>query len=113
MNEYHISVLLQESIEALQITPGKKYIDATLGGGGHTREVIDKGGIVLGIDVDGDALQFVEEKIKNQKSKIKENLFLAQGNFKDIDRIARENGFDTVGGILFDLGVSSYQFDTG
>jgi len=116
MSNYHTSVLLQESIELLAIKTGKKYIDATLGGGGHTTAILERGGEVLGIDFDQDALDWVEKKIKDQKSNLKnkeKNLTLAGGNFKDIDNIARDNGFENVAGVLFDLGVSSHQFDTG
>lgn len=109
MSNYHISVLLQEAIDALQVSAGKKYIDATLGGGGHTFAIANAGGEVLGLDVDEDALEFVKKNIKSQIPNIK----LARGNFKDIDKLAKENGFVHVDGILFDLGVSSHQFDTG
>ncbi len=115
MSRYHTSVLLEESLEALDITPGKRFIDCTLGGGGHTIEILKRGGNVLGIDVDEDALGYVYEKVKDQKSKIKNfgEATLVKGNFKDLGKIARENGFEQVSGILFDLGVSSYQLDTG
>lgn len=101
---YHTSVLLKETIEALQVRKGSKYIDATLGGGGHTGEILARGGNVLGIDQDQDAIDYV---------KANGNLLLAKGNFKDIDRIAREHGFENVAGILFDLGISSHHVDTG
>lgn len=114
MNNYHTSVLLKETIDYLRVEPGKKYIDATLGGGGHTGTILEQGGKVLGIDVDQDALNYVEAKFKvqSEKSKIGEDLFLARGNFREIERIAKENGFENVAGIVFDLGVSSHQFDT-
>ena len=111
MNNFHIPVLLKEVIDLLQIKKGNKYIDATLGGAGHTQEILSQGGIVLGIDQDQEALDYVGEKIKNQKSKIKSKLILTKGNFKDIDEIAHLNNFDKVSGILFDLGVSSYQIE--
>lgn len=103
----HIPVLLNEVLEALNILPGKKYIDATLGGGGHSFEILKRGGYVLGIDQDEDALEFVEKNLKPKT----ENLKLVKGNFKNIGQIAKENGFEKVDGILFDLGVSSYQLD--
>lgn len=106
----HTSVLLQEVIENLHIQPGGKYIDATIGGGGHTREIINRGGIVLGIDTDTDALGYIAENLKFEILNLK--LKLVKGNFRDIRRIALENGFEKVQGILFDLGVSSYQLDT-
>lgn len=109
-NFHHIPVLLSESLDALNVSEGKKYIDATLGGGGHTREIIKHGGMVLGLDQDQDAIKHVQEdqsvNIKNQK------LTLVKGNFADIKKIALENGFEKVDGILFDLGVSSYQIDS-
>jgi 16S rRNA (cytosine1402-N4)-methyltransferase len=104
VNKYHTSVLLQEAIDLLDIQKDKKYIDATLGGGGHAREIAKRGGYVLGIDADQDAIDFVTGlKISN--------LQLAKGNFKDIEEIAKLNNFEDVSGIIFDLGVSSHQFD--
>ncbi|HSA83444.1 MAG TPA: 16S rRNA (cytosine(1402)-N(4))-methyltransferase RsmH, partial [Patescibacteria group bacterium] len=81
----------------------------TLGGAGHSLEIVKRGGIVLGLDVDQDALDFVQEKLKTQISNLK--LVVAKGNFKNIDTLAQENGFLDVAGILFDLGVSSHHFD--
>jgi len=113
MSTYHTSVLLQEVLEYLNVQPDGKYIDATLGGGGHSLEILKKGGRVLGIDVDEEALNFVQQKIKSQKSNLKnqDDIKLARGNFKDIEKIAKDNGFDEVDGILFDFGVSSHQID--
>src|SRR3989344_1055392 len=109
MNDYHKSVLLQKAINGLNVCPGLRYIDATLGGGGHSLAIIDRGGVVLGIDQDEEAIEFVNE---NQKSKIKnQKLKLARGNFREIDRIAKESGFRKASGILFDLGLSSHQID--
>jgi 16S rRNA (cytosine1402-N4)-methyltransferase len=113
MGEYHISVLLKEAIDYLHVRAGKRYIDGTLGGGGHTGEILAAGGKVLGLDVDKDALAYVKEKINDKRLAIKEDDFrLARGNFKDIEVLAKANGFDKVAGILLDLGVSSHQFDT-
>lgn len=120
MNNFHIPVLLQETIDYLNIQKDHKYIDATLGGGGHGIEILKKGGVLLGIDVDQDALEFVKRnwKLEARKWNIKEeNLILVNGNFRNIDKIARLakqahlNKFDKVSGILFDLGVSSYQLE--
>ena len=103
MSTYHTSVLVEEVIEGLNIEPGKKYIDTTFGGGGHAKKILEKGGIVLGIDTDSDAIARVEHST---------NLTVVKGNFRNIKEIAQTNGFDSVSGILMDLGVSSYQFDT-
>lgn len=114
MDNFHKSVLLKEATEGLRVEEDKKYIDATLGGGGHSFEILRLGGKVLGIDVDKEAIGYIEKEIKNQKLKIKnpENLTLARGNFRDIDKIAHLNNLDKVNGIIFDLGVSSHQIDT-
>jgi 16S rRNA (cytosine1402-N4)-methyltransferase len=109
MSEYHLSVLLQETIEALEIEPGKKYIDGTIGGGGHTAEILKRGGIVLGIDQDDQALDFVKAHCEEQMAN--GSLILAKGNFKDIDVIAKEHNFDQVDGILLDIGISSHHVD--
>jgi 16S rRNA (cytosine1402-N4)-methyltransferase len=105
MSDYHEPVFLKETIEGLRVEKNKKYIDATLGGGGHSFEILRLGGIVLGIDVDQDAIANIENKKP-------ENLTVARGNFRDIDKIAHLNKFDKVAGIIFDLGVSSHQIDT-
>src|SRR3989338_69188 len=115
MNNFHVSVLLKEAIDYLNVEKNNKYIDATLGGSGHSFEILKHGGIVLGIDADSDAIKFVSRrwKIESRKWNIdEENLKIVQGNFRDIDEIARLNNFENVDGIIFDLGVSSYQIDT-
>ncbi len=111
MNNFkHTSVLLKESVDALEVRPDAWYIDATLGGGGHAARILELGGNVLGIDQDRAAIEFVTE---DQKSNIKDQrLILEQGNFEDIAEIVKKN--DLVGkvvGVLFDLGVSSFQID--
>jgi 16S rRNA (cytosine1402-N4)-methyltransferase len=110
MDNFHKSVLLKEAVEALSVRQGKKYIDATLGGGGHTKAIIQEGGKVLGIDKDYDALFYVKEKLGADIES--GNLTLAQGNFASLQSTAKENGFEKVDGIIFDLGFSSHQIDT-
>lgn len=114
MNDYHKSVLLNETIEALNIKPECRYIDATLGGGGHTREIIERGGVVLGIDVDEEALQYAEKdlRFKIKDLRIGTDLILVKGNFREIDKLAKKYGFEKVEGAVFDLGVSSHQLET-
>lgn len=105
-------MFLQEAIEYLNVQQKQKYIDATLGGVGHTQKILELGGIVLGLDIDQEAIEYVKLKIKNEELKIdKEKLFIVKGNFRDIKLIAEEHGFNNVSGIIYDLGVSSYQFD--
>lgn len=113
MNPFHEPVLLKEILEYLKVYPGKKYIDATLGGGGHTLEILKRGGKVLGIDLDEEALDYAKKQVQSSNFQLGKDVVLAQGNFKEIGKIAHLNGFDNVYGILFDLGVSSYQIDTG
>jgi len=107
MDFKHVSVLLQEAVDALAVKPGGHYIDATAGGGGHTQEIVKRGGIVLAIDQDPDAIEVLKEKFKDN-----EKVTAAQGNFGDLGEIASAHGFENVDGVLFDLGLSSYQIDS-
>ncbi|MBI4064958.1 16S rRNA (cytosine(1402)-N(4))-methyltransferase RsmH [Candidatus Gottesmanbacteria bacterium] len=111
---YHTPVLTKETIDALRIKKGKKYIDATIGAGGHGIEIVKRGGILLGIDVDPDAIIAAKETFHMLPRVFREgkNWIITQGNFGDIEKIAHMRGFATVWGILFDLGVSSFQLDT-
>lgn len=95
--------MLKEAVKALHIKKNGKYIDATLGTGGHTLEIADLGGKVLGIDMDPSMIEIAKSRVGNKA-------VLIQGNFVDIDRIAAEKGFKNVSGILFDLGVSNIHF---
>lgn len=99
----HTPVLLQEAIEALQIKVDHKYIDATFGLGGHAQAIADLGGIVLGIDADEASVALRKQEINNP------HITLVAGNFSDIKKIAEENNFTPVDGILFDLGLSMWQ----
>lgn len=100
----HIPVLLKETVDALSVKPGGRYVDGTLGRAGHTREIVARGGKVLGIDRDEQALEEVREfEI--------EGLEIAHGNHGDLWRIANEKGWSEVDGVLLDLGVSSPQLD--
>lgn len=117
MSNYHTPVLVQEAIGGLLVRPGGMYIDATVGGGGHGIEIVRRGGLLLGIDTDPEAIEFARRNIKSQISNIKnfgegKAWKLVQGNFRDIEKIAGENGFDRILGVLFDLGVSTHQLDT-
>lgn len=113
MSNYHKPVLLQEVLEFLDVKQDKLYIDATLGGGGHALAIAKEGGRVLGMDVDEEAIEFVKNELrsKNHELRIEERIKIAKGNFRNIDSIADEFGFTQVSGILFDLGVSSFQLD--
>jgi 16S rRNA (cytosine1402-N4)-methyltransferase len=108
MTDFHTPVLLTEVLRVLDIKPGCRYIDATLGGGGYTKAIIEKGGMVLGIDVDQDAVSWVRTHLTRELLK---NCILVHGSYAQMDRIAAENGFTPVSGIVFDLGISSHQID--
>lgn len=106
MSIFHESALLHEVVDALNIKSGETYVDATLGGGGHTRGILDRGGKVIGVDLDEEALNFVRSTIKSK------DLVLMQGNFVNLDQILEKQGVKEVSGIVFDLGVSSHQLDS-
>ncbi len=108
----HRTVLLKETIEHLNIKPEGTYVDATLGGGGHSLEILkrlDKGGRLIGIDRDQSALKASGERLKAYSDRI----LLLHGNFKDIIVLLKGCGINCVDGIVMDLGVSSFQLDKG
>ena len=110
MDFKHVSVLLNETIDGLNINPDGIYVDGTLGGGGHAYEVCkrlsDKGRLI-GIDQDGEALEAAREHLKEFEDKIT----LVRSNYCEIDTILKDLDIDKVDGIVLDLGVSSYQLD--
>lgn len=114
---HHIPVLKKEVIDFLDPRPDQNFIDCTLGGGGHSLEILKRigpNGKVLGIDLDKEAIEAVELKINSEleERKLKNNLILVQDNFKNLVDIYNKHFAGlTVSGILFDLGVSSRQFD--
>ena len=97
--ESHVPVLLEESMEALAVKPGGRYVDGTFGRGGHAREIVRRGGEVLGIDRDDEAVAAAG------------GMRVVRGRHGDVKEIANENGWQEVDGILLDLGVSSPQLD--
>lgn len=102
--EKHIPVLLKETIDALAVTPGGRYVDGTLGRAGHTQALLARGGAVLGIDRDDQALCEVAARRLAGLTAVK-------GCHGDLEQVARAHGWDQVDGILLDLGVSSPQLD--
>ncbi len=106
MSAYHVPVLLNESVDGLAIQPDDVVVDATFGGGSHSRKIIehlgDKGHLVA-FDQDTDSLRNAIDD---------ERFVLNNANFKHLKRFLRVNGHQQVNGVLADLGVSSYQFDT-
>ncbi len=105
----HKPVMLNECIEGLQIKQNGIYVDGTLGGAGHSKEIakaLNNTGILIGIDRDQEALQAAKENLKEFK-----NVEYIHGNHDDIISILENENIDGVDGILLDLGVSSYQLD--
>lgn len=107
----HISVLLNECIENLNIKPDGIYVDGTLGMGGHSEQILKKltVGRLIGIDRDETAISRAGERLKAYAGK----MTLVHGNFCDVADILDKLGIDCVDGMLFDLGVSSPQLDEG
>ncbi|MBP5661502.1 MAG: 16S rRNA (cytosine(1402)-N(4))-methyltransferase RsmH [Lachnospiraceae bacterium] len=106
----HYSVMLNETIESLNIKPDGIYVDGTLGGGGHSLEIAKRltGGHLYGIDQDEAAIEAASERLKDYK----DNFTAIRANYKDAVSILKEKGVGGVDGIVLDLGVSSYQLDT-
>lgn len=105
----HVSVLLEETIEGLNIKNEGIYVDCTLGGAGHSIEILKKmngTGLLIGIDQDTNALKAAGEKLKDFN-----NVKYVHSNFYNIDNILTELNIEKVDGILMDLGVSSHQLD--
>ena len=105
----HKPVMLNECIEGLNIKKNGIYVDGTLGGAGHSKEIaraLNNTGILIGIDRDQDALNAAKENLKNYN-----NVKYIHGNHDDIIDILENENIDGVDGILLDLGVSSYQLD--
>ncbi len=106
----HIPVLLAETLQVLAPHPEGRYIDATLGGGGHAEAILEASaptGRLLGLDADPRAIQRVQERL----ARFEPRITLVQSNFRHIAAVARAHGFQPADGILFDLGVSSYHFE--
>ena len=107
----HVSVLLPECIENLNIKPNGVYVDGTTGGGGHSLEIVKRlgeGGRLICIDRDTDALQAAAKRLEVYKDRIT----FVHSNYSELDAVLRDLGIDKVDGVLLDLGVSSYQLDT-
>ena len=115
-NEYrHIPVLLSECIEALHLYEGQTYVDATLGGAGHSLEVakrIGRSGHLIGIDQDEVARRAARERLEALPDDIRPTIDVVEGNFGDLDSLLVAAQIPSIDAILFDLGVSSVQIDT-
>ena len=105
----HKPVLLEETIQGLNIKENGIYVDGTLGGAGHSKEILKQlssKGLLVGIDRDQEALKAAKENLKEFQ-----NVKYVHGNHDEIEEIFEQIGIQEVDGILLDLGVSSYQLD--
>ncbi len=109
MESVHISVLLKESIEGLNLKDNGIFVDATFGGGGHSRRILEetKNSKVIALDQDSGALNRAKKNIQGFEDRI----IFKNLNFRDIDKALDEENIDEVDGVLFDLGISSDQLD--
>jgi 16S rRNA (cytosine1402-N4)-methyltransferase len=106
----HIPVLLNQTIENLNIKPGGVYVDCTLGGAGHSSEIVRRiqpGGTLIGIDQDQNAINAAKQKLEQYE----DSVIYVKDNFRNLKNAITGAGFDKVDGILMDIGVSSHQLD--
>ncbi|MBQ8057484.1 MAG: 16S rRNA (cytosine(1402)-N(4))-methyltransferase RsmH [Ruminococcus sp.] len=108
MSFSHIPVLLNETIDGLNIKENGIYVDGTAGGGGHSAEILShlKDGKLISIDQDPDAIRHVKERFKDNPNSI-----IVKGNFSDMKELLNERGIYCVDGVMLDIGVSSHQLD--
>jgi 16S rRNA (cytosine1402-N4)-methyltransferase len=111
MGALHVPVLLGEVVGNLVRDDHRVFVDATIGGGGHARAIVERYPQIslIGIDADEEALAIAQEMLEPYQERVR----LIRGNFRDLDLLLREAGFDRFDGILFDLGLSSYQLGSG
>ena len=106
----HIPIMLNQVLDGLQIKPEGVYVDGTLGGAGHSYEIVKKlsgGGRLVGIDQDGDAIYSAGARLQKYKDRVD----IVKSNYVNMPAVLDNLGIEKVDGILLDLGVSSYQFD--
>lgn len=104
----HIPVMPAEVIDYLKLAPGQTIVDATIGTGGHSLEILKRitpGGRLIGIDRDEDSLEICRDRL----SEFKDSCELVHANFSDLDQVLAGLGIDGIDGIVFDLGISTYQ----
>lgn len=110
MSFNHTSVMLGEAVDMLSVHPGGIYVDGTLGGGGHSEEILRRlcgTGWLYGIDRDDDALSAASERLEGAQ-----NFTAIKGNFHDMKALLADYGVERIDGVLIDLGVSGHQLDT-
>ncbi len=105
---HHVTVLLHEAVDILQPGPGKVIVDATLGGGGHSELLLERGATVIGIDQDPEARLAAAARLARFGDRFK----ILSGNFRNVASLLRHEGITRIDGLLADIGVSSHQIDT-
>jgi 16S rRNA (cytosine1402-N4)-methyltransferase len=108
----HVPVLLREAVDGMNVKPFGTYLDATFGGGGHTKAICDASAgtaNIVAIDADPDAIE--RSKTPEYRERVKCSLYVAHGNYADAEAILKDRGITTIDGALFDLGLSSFQLD--
>ena len=108
----HVPVMLAEVLDALDVRPGGRYVDCTLGGAGHAEAILERsqpGGTLLGIDADPAAIARGNQRLARFDGAFR----LVEGNFRDVGTICRQLEFAPVNGVLMDLGLSSFQLEEG
>ncbi|MBI4777856.1 16S rRNA (cytosine(1402)-N(4))-methyltransferase RsmH [Candidatus Desantisbacteria bacterium] len=108
MDQVHVPVMLKEVIQYLSPAEGKFYVDATIGAGGHAEALLNHGARILGIEQDGEILKLTEQRLK----KFEDRVILVNDNFKNLLNILEQHKIGEVTGILYDLGLSTFQIDS-
>ncbi|MCM8761145.1 MAG: 16S rRNA (cytosine(1402)-N(4))-methyltransferase RsmH [Candidatus Omnitrophica bacterium] len=106
----HQSVMLDEVISSLNLKPGDKVLDATIGGGGHSIQILKRiqpGGKLIGLDADASAVKIARQKLE----KFGPSCVVVHSNFRDLDKVLSQQNIETLDAALFDIGVSSFQLE--
>jgi len=110
MDNWHVPVLAKEAIRALNVKAGGRYVDCTFGFGGHSQRILEQGGLVLALDVEEKGYKEFVKKLGARSGKL-DKLVFRKENFAKLGQVLKEVGWEGVDGILYDLGMSSWQID--
>ncbi len=108
MSGYHVPVMLEECLSALNVRKGGIYLDGTLGGGGHSSEILKRGGTLIALDRDNEAIAESKKRFEDEKLS---GYTIVKSNFHDAAKVLDDLGVDGIDGALLDLGISSHQID--
>ncbi len=108
MSEFHVPVMLEECLSALDVRKGGIYLDGTLGGGGHSSEILKRGGTLIALDRDNEAIAESKKRFEIEKLS---GYTIVKSNFHDAAKVLNDLGVDEIDGALLDLGISSHQID--